>query len=240
MGWRLVDLSIRARLYALVGIGIGGMALLLALATYAIAEFRINGQRHEPIKFLRMARAEVSPPTIYLSELYLALQELETARDARTIEEGKRVVAKHVERFRSRRDEALAHLPPGPLLERIKGEVSGTAQALVEKAEGSYLPLLGKGKQEDVTAALGAVARLFQGASAGGPGRRPRPRRRDRPVGDEGGDRPGVLPVVAVRGMRGEHPRRRGAGAGHHARHHRSRWGSSTPVSRGWPAARPT
>lgn len=66
MGWRLTDLSIRARLYAMVAVGIGGAALLLALATYAITEFRINGHRHSALKNRRIARVALSPPTIYL------------------------------------------------------------------------------------------------------------------------------------------------------------------------------
>ncbi|MBY0228725.1 MAG: methyl-accepting chemotaxis protein [Gemmataceae bacterium] len=161
MAWRLSDLSIRTRLYVLLGIGIGGTALLLALATYALAEFRVGGPRHDRVKSTRALRAEVSPPTIYLSELYLVLQELETAKEGRAIDDGRQKAQAHIAKYKTVRGDVLARLPDGPLRRVIEDDVTRTAERVIDKAE-RYLSLLGKAKQEEVSAALREIGQQFQ------------------------------------------------------------------------------
>jgi len=141
MSWRLSDLSIRTRLNAMLAVASFGTAALLGLAMYALNEYRVNGPRHEPIKVKRFTQTEVSPPTIYLSELYLTVQELETARDKDIIDTHKQQVAEHVSAYKEHRDLAIARLTDLALRRRLEGRVSATAEKVLEKA-GELLPLV--------------------------------------------------------------------------------------------------
>ena len=170
MGWRLTDLSIRARLYALLGVAVLGTATLLGLALYALNEFRVNGPRHSPIKAKRLTQMEVSPNSIYLSELYLTLQEMETAKSKELLDSHQREAAAHIAAYKEHRDAAIERLTDVALRRRIEGKLSATADVVLKKAA-EFLDLVvpnkdgsprSKEQQERITDKLREISEAFR------------------------------------------------------------------------------
>jgi methyl-accepting chemotaxis protein WspA len=162
MFWRLSDLSIRARLYAMVGAGLFGTAALLALALYALHEFSVDGPRHKPIKRARITLVEVAPPRIYLSELYLTLQEMETAKD-KALDDHAETARKLLADAPGQREAAAERLDDPDLRRLIKGKVARTANEVARKAE-DYLRLFKKpwADQKTISAALAEGGSAFR------------------------------------------------------------------------------
>src|SRR5213595_3027009 len=71
--------SIKLRLYALMILSTVGVAAVLALALYALSAYRVNGPVYEELMATKNLENDVSPPALYASELYVTLQEMESA-----------------------------------------------------------------------------------------------------------------------------------------------------------------
>ncbi|MFO0846001.1 MAG: methyl-accepting chemotaxis protein [Gemmataceae bacterium] len=155
MGWRLTDYSIRARLYTLCGLAVGTTALVLLVSSYLMYQYRVEGPRHRPIKAKRDTRAEVAPPTIYLVEMYLVLQELETLKKPDELTPHLALFDEKVRRYEKQYSEAVARLTDLGLRRQMETEVDRTARDLIRLARTEYLPLVGKeGSQAKVSEAL--------------------------------------------------------------------------------------
>lgn len=155
MGWRLTDYSIRARLYVLGVLAISTTALVLFACTYMLSQYRVEGPRHKPIKVKRNVRAECAPPTIYLVEAYLVLQELETMTKPDDVREHLGEFEGHVKEYDARHAKAVADLTDLTLRRKMEGEIDRTARELIRLARAEYFPLLGKeGQQAKISAVL--------------------------------------------------------------------------------------
>src|SRR5437870_3144249 len=81
MMFRLCNLSIKFRLYALMVLSTVGVAAVLALALYVLSTYRVSGPVYDEILQSKNLEIDVSPSPLYVSELYLTLQEMESATD---------------------------------------------------------------------------------------------------------------------------------------------------------------
>lgn len=144
MIWRLTDYSIRARLYVLGILGFITITLVLLVSAYLVYQFRVEGPRHLPIKVKRQTRAEVSPPTIYLVELYLILQEMETAKSSDELRELLARFDALVAQYEEKHAKAVERLSDPTLKRQMGGDIDRTAREMIRVSRTEYLPLLGK------------------------------------------------------------------------------------------------
>jgi methyl-accepting chemotaxis protein WspA len=155
MGWRLTDFSIRTRLYVLGGIAVLLTGLVLLASNYLLHQYRIEGPRHQPIKTKRITQGEVSPPSLYLADFYIVLQEMETVAEG---EDLRRLLARcdeHARHYEAKHADAVARLLDPGLRRQIQGDLDRTARELIRVARTDYFPLVGKtGQQAKISAAL--------------------------------------------------------------------------------------
>ena len=150
---RLTNYSIRFQLFLLVILATITTALIMGLAAYLLRTYRIGGEVHQPIKRKRDALTEISPPRIYLIELYLSLQELETAKGSGLVQI-LREFEDHVSAYNEQVKLALESLTEPKIRSSLSTKVEPSAQKLIELARTKYLPLLGKAKQEEISKVL--------------------------------------------------------------------------------------
>ncbi len=155
MRWRLTDYSIRARLYVLGVLAFSSTLIVLLAAIYLVYQYRVEGPRHIPIKYKRMTRAEVAPPSIYLIELYLVLQELETLTKPEEIRERLTQVDELAKQYDRKYAEAIERLTNSTFRRRMENEIDRTARELIRVARTEYLPLIGQpGMQAKISEVL--------------------------------------------------------------------------------------
>ncbi|MFO0879140.1 MAG: methyl-accepting chemotaxis protein [Gemmataceae bacterium] len=155
MAFRLTDISIRLRLYLMVSGAVITTALVLGISTYLMRQFQVDGPRHLPVKNKRITRTELAPPSLYLSELYITLQELETTTKAEEIQQGRNKVEEHVKRYDRKLAEAILRLSDPAMRRLLETEVDRTARELIRVARTEYLPVVGKeGQQAKISSIL--------------------------------------------------------------------------------------
>jgi len=150
---RLTNYSIRFQLFLLVILATITTALIMGLAAYLLRTYRIGGEVHQPIKRKREALTEISPPRIYLIELYLSLQELETAKGSGLVQI-LREFEDHVSAYNEQVKLALESLTDPKIRSALSTKVEPSAQKLIELARTKYLPLVGTAKQEEISKVL--------------------------------------------------------------------------------------
>jgi methyl-accepting chemotaxis protein WspA len=153
MGFRLTNYSIRFQLLMMVILATITTALIMGLAAYLLTSYRIGGAKHTPIKVKREALAEISPPRIYLVELYLSLQEMETAR-GEAAEQLQKEFQEHVSNYNDELKHALITLTNLEIKNNLETRVRPSADTLIELARTKYLPLIGKGQQDEISKVL--------------------------------------------------------------------------------------
>lgn len=156
MAWRLTDFSIRTRLYVLGGLAVVLTGSLLLVCNYLLHQFRVEGPRHHPIKIKRVIQVEVAPPTLYLSELYVLLQEMETLQRADEVRKYQAQCDDHIRTYEVKHAAAVAQLADPALRRQMQGDIDRTARELIRLARTEYLPLVG---QKDNQAKISAVLR---------------------------------------------------------------------------------
>lgn len=144
MTWQLSNISVRARLYGLVLFSTFGAALLLGLAGYLLATYRVSGSVYQGIMFTKSSQSEVEPAILVITIPYITLQELESApRDD---------MAALLNRYRSeekyyleRRNYWLKRLPEGEYRSLLENDLHASVMALFRVANDDYLPKILKG-----------------------------------------------------------------------------------------------
>jgi methyl-accepting chemotaxis protein WspA len=153
MTLRLTNYSIRFQLFFMVIVATITTGLVMGLGAYLLRTYRIGGEVHRPIKVKREAITEISPPRIYLVELYLSIQELETAK-GEDVTRLTREFEEHVLAFNEQLKVALESLTNPEIRGNLNNRVAPSAQQLIELSRSKYLPLVGKAKQEEISKVL--------------------------------------------------------------------------------------
>src|SRR5438093_9219394 len=103
--WRFRDVTIKTKLFSLVVLVCSVLALVLGLAAYLLAVYRVNGPVYQTITQDKDLLAELIPATFRLTMPYVILQELETTTDAEEIKaQTKRFKELEAQFLRSRAD----------------------------------------------------------------------------------------------------------------------------------------
>src|SRR5882724_8803949 len=108
----LGNYSIKTRLYALMALSTVGVAAVLALALYVVSAYRVGGPVYVDLMAAKDLENDVSPPALYASELYITLQEMESASATEASQLRERF-KEQVSSYRGKRDEWLRKLPEG-------------------------------------------------------------------------------------------------------------------------------
>src|SRR5947208_669928 len=106
--------SIKTRLYALMALSTIGVAAVLALALYILSTYRVGGPVYAELMTAKDLENDVSPPALYASELYITLQEMESASPTETAQLRDRF-KEQVASYRGKREEWLRKLPDGEI-----------------------------------------------------------------------------------------------------------------------------
>jgi methyl-accepting chemotaxis protein WspA len=140
---RLRDVSIRTKLYGLL-IGYTAVVAVVLLVTGLIQlRYRINGPVYTDLAAHKQLENEMTPAVLLINSPYLALQELETAKDPAEI----RDLVRHYREFKtaySRQQKYwLDRLPPGPVRETLENTGHAPAVEFFRIADEEYLPNVG-------------------------------------------------------------------------------------------------
>jgi methyl-accepting chemotaxis protein WspA len=143
--FRLSNISIKVRLYALLTLSTLGVACVLALALGILYTFRVNGPVYDTIQSSKALEPELVPAALYLGEPYLTLQQLEATTQPEEISRLKGRFDRQVETYKERHAYWLARVPRDSEIRR-KLEYSTHVPALevIDIARRKFLPLLGK------------------------------------------------------------------------------------------------
>jgi methyl-accepting chemotaxis protein WspA len=146
---RISDYSIRAKLYGLVAFSTIGVAAVLALAGWLLAEFRVNGPVYERIIRREDALGEFRPAALYIIWPYTIAGQLKAETDPA---EARRLIdrfRKQEEVYNQRRDYWLARLGEGPTKEGLSGPIHQPAAEFFRIADQEFLPLVEKGQVKE-------------------------------------------------------------------------------------------
>ena len=148
------DLTIKAKLRALVLFSAVGLAAVLSLALWVLWQYRINGPAYHRISLRSAALAELTPAAFEVVEPYFALVELSTATDAAEIQRLQERFAEHERVFKDRETYWTDKLFDGPTKQALVQDVWPAGREFYRVAKAEYLPLLGKGDGTRLTQAL--------------------------------------------------------------------------------------
>src|SRR5947209_20287831 len=126
----LGNYSIKLRLYALMIMSTVGLAAVLALALYALSTYRVNGPVYDELMATKNLENDVSPPALYASELYVTLQEMESATGPEAQELRARF-ERQVDAWRKKRSEWDAKLPEGEVKRKLETDVYPPAERFI-------------------------------------------------------------------------------------------------------------
>lgn len=152
--FRWQHVSVRARLFALVGISFVALATILGLASYVLFTYRIGGPVAERLVIIRDFRTNVSPATLYVRGAYVWCQEMETESNP---DEIRRLTT----RFRDAEATFLrdynthfARLPDGEMKQVFASELYPVTIDFFRIVRDEYLPLVGKPDQQATSRVL--------------------------------------------------------------------------------------
>ncbi len=106
---RLGDLSIKSKLYGLTIISAIGLMIVLDLAIWCLATFRVNGPVYQDITRDKDVVAVILPPPMYVVEAYLVLHEANETKAPEELLQYKTLI----ERLEKRYDEPSRPLAGG-------------------------------------------------------------------------------------------------------------------------------
>ncbi len=141
---RISKSSIRTKLYGLLVGYTAVVAVVLLLTGYLQYVYRIDGPVYKAIDAEKDLLESFTPPVLYISHPYLALQELEGATDPADV---RQLVARYRDleaAYQKRREEWLRVLPDGDVKAALQTTTHRPAAELFRLAEAEYLPLVGK------------------------------------------------------------------------------------------------
>jgi len=136
--------SIRTKLYGLLigyTIAVAGLLLFTGYIQYT---YRINGPVYLQLTRQHELLTDTMPPTLFISQPYLALQELESAVDPSDIRQLKERYTDLEAKYHADRDEWLRELPPGDIRTVFETTAHRPALELFRIAREDYMPRIGK------------------------------------------------------------------------------------------------
>jgi len=140
--------TIKGKLNGLVFFSSVGLAVVLAVSLFLLANYGINGPLYERLMARKSAMAEFDPCTLFIIEPYLTLFEISAAREP---EEIKRLVAEfdlQQNKFEARKAYWLETLYEGPVKSALKAEVFPSADRLLKAGRDEFLPVAQSGEFE--------------------------------------------------------------------------------------------
>src|SRR5262245_47657119 len=141
---KLSDISIKVKLYGLVALSTLGVALVLGLAAFLQATYRINGPIYGRIAVAREALSETEPAILCLTQPYITLQEMESARPGAELNALLTRYQEEKKTYHERRAHWLGKLPDGPYRQLLEGDVHRTAADMFRVADEEYVPVVSK------------------------------------------------------------------------------------------------
>jgi methyl-accepting chemotaxis protein WspA len=141
--WRLSDISIKSRMYALLALSTIGVSAVLCLAVYLMHTFRINGPIYEDIARIKTIEAVVRPSILCITEPYITLHEMETSQDKDEVRALKRRFEKEVKLYYDT-VARLRELPDSDFRRKLEIEAYDPAGKIIDVANSEFLPLIGK------------------------------------------------------------------------------------------------
>ena len=157
--FRLRDLSLRTKLYALV---IGYTVLVTGGLTHAIVllmTYRVHGPVYEQIAEDHRLLIETDPAVMNLGIVYLTLIDLDTSTDPIEVRESLQKLRDYEAKYNERRAHWQAKLPDGEI-KRLLDQAAVPGGEMLRLMNDEYLPLLGKGPEAQKRASEILRARL--------------------------------------------------------------------------------
>ncbi|HEV3261464.1 MAG TPA: methyl-accepting chemotaxis protein [Gemmataceae bacterium] len=151
---RFRDMTIRAKLTALVLFSAVCLSAVLGLSLWVLYEYRINGPLYDRLSRRAAALSDVEPATFYTAHPYLVLLQLSTATDPEEIRQLHEDLDKVERLFNERQAYWTENLYDGPLKQALTEDVWPSAREFYRVARADFLPLLGKGDGQRARQAL--------------------------------------------------------------------------------------
>jgi methyl-accepting chemotaxis protein WspA len=145
---RFNDISIRAKLYALVALSTLGLMAVAALSGWLLTTFRVNGPVYQRLVLRKDAVSEVAPSTLSIIEPYQIILEINAATepsDVRRLSERYRQLAAV---YRRRKAHWQDELFEGPVKRGMVQELFPPADEFLRLADEEFLPLVQKGDRK--------------------------------------------------------------------------------------------
>jgi methyl-accepting chemotaxis protein WspA len=142
---RLNDVTIRTKLYGLVAISAGGLAVVLGLALWLLYEYRVNGPVYAHLIARKSALSDVEPATYVLLEPYFTLYQLNQATEPAEIERLTQEFRRLQTNCRRRQEYWDKALFEGPVKKSFRDDVYPSIDEFFRIADQRFLPLVAKG-----------------------------------------------------------------------------------------------
>lgn len=132
---------------------IGSLAITLTIADILLYRFGINGSVYKYIVDRKELTSEVVPPSLYILEAYIQIQELETETDKATIDAGRLRFRELIRVYEERRAFYLKNVIIDDQLRRlVERDLHEPVMKFAAIATDEYFPHLGVAAQERVIA----------------------------------------------------------------------------------------
>jgi methyl-accepting chemotaxis protein WspA len=145
---RLRDISIKTKLYTLVGATAVSFSVVLGLSFWVLHTYRINGTIYKRIMVRQGALGEVEPAALYAERPFMLLQHLRDTKDPAKVKKLIDDYRKLEDRFRQRKEHWERELFEGPVKQQLQQYVYSTAIDFYRVVDDEYLPLILKGDRE--------------------------------------------------------------------------------------------
>lgn len=158
----LRNLSIRAKLFIVIALLLGGFSLLGSVTARTLNRTKVGGPLYNEVILGKDLLADVLPPPLFIIEAYLTVHEIEDETDPARIRVGVESLRKLIAGFKGR----IAHwdgaLTAGELKESLLKDSGTHASEFLDICEVRFVPLMLDGKFEEARAVVhGDLDRLY-------------------------------------------------------------------------------
>jgi methyl-accepting chemotaxis protein WspA len=143
-------MTIKQKLYALVIASTVGLVIVVALAVYLLATYRVNGPIYDRIVKRNAALGEMEPAVLYAIRANFTVSQLKDATDPAEIRQLRDRYRDLESSYHQRRDYWVKELGDGPMKEALTGSVHQTAIDFFRVIDEEYLPALDKGDKKEL------------------------------------------------------------------------------------------
>jgi len=151
-------LSIRSRLYGLVGVAVIGFSAAFLMSTWLAGRYQINGPRYDRLMVRKEVMSEYEPSTLSLVQAKLTVNHLLISKDDDEVQRLTEQLASEEKTFRDRKAHWEKELSEGPVKQTLEKEVYPPAEEFFRLVNMEFLPLMRKGDR--MVATQYAVTRL--------------------------------------------------------------------------------